>query len=66
MMAWGWSHMYVHPSHDSCPMNFFRDSGSVVAKPGRKAAARPALAVRAKIEGEALAKPKKGKGQKAA
>ena len=55
-----------HPSRDSGPMYFVSDGGSVAVKPERKAAARPKAAVRVEIEGQVLAKPKKGKGQKAA
>ena len=52
------------PSQDTCPMDFFHDGGSV--KTEKKEPARPMVAVRVKIEGNVLAKPKKGKGQKAA
>ena len=47
------------PSQDSRPVDFFRDGGLVVVTTERKEAARPKAAVRVKVEGEVLAKPKK-------
>ena len=54
------------PSQVGCPMDFFRDGGSVAVKTETKEPARSKAVVRVKIEGDVLAKLTKGKGQKAA